>query len=215
MSGSAPMASGHGRSRVEGSRPSPPTLLGVGVDGSSSGLDAVALASLFASATAGEPMLIAVYEEPLLEGVVPGELGWRSVKRQAWAVLDATRDALLPAARMVVEPDVLAWRGLQRVVRREHRDLLVVGLGHRATDGHAGLRHSARELLGQVEWPLAIAPTGGAARTAAARSGPSVRSSTQSQSVRGEPPPRTDRPSSARYRALSSRRVRRLRQACA
>ena len=108
-------------------------------------------------------MLIAVYEEPLLEGVVPAQMGWRGVRKQARAMLVATRD-FAPSARVVVEPNLFVWRGLQRVVRREHRDLLVVGLGHRATDGHVSLGHGAQELSGNLECPLAIAPRALASR---------------------------------------------------
>jgi nucleotide-binding universal stress UspA family protein len=143
---------------------SPPALIGVGVDGSSSGRDAVALASLLASATGGELMLIAVHEEPLLEGVVPGEMGWRSVKQQAHAMLAQTRDSLAPSARIVVESDVFAWRALRRAVRRERRELLVVGSGRDAADGRVSLGRSAQELLGRLECPLAIAPEGMADR---------------------------------------------------
>jgi nucleotide-binding universal stress UspA family protein len=158
MSDRARLHGGHRRSHVDRSRASFPSLIGVGVDGSSSGRDAVVLASLVAGATGGELMLIAVYEEPLLEGVVPAEMGWRSVKTQAREMLVATRDSLAPSARIVVEPDVLVWRALQRVVRREHRDLLVVGPGQNAADGQVALGHKAQKLVERLECPLAIAP---------------------------------------------------------
>ena len=164
MSSPARIPAGRGHTHVGRSHSSPPALIGVGVDGSSSGRDAVVLASLIASATSGELMLIAVYEEPLLEGVVPAQMGWRAVKKQARAMLVATRDSLAPSARVVVEPNLFVWRGLQRVVRREHRDLLVVGSGHRATDGHVSLGHGAQKLSGNLECPLAIAPRALASR---------------------------------------------------
>ena len=122
MSSPARIPAGRGRTHVGRSHSSPPALIGVGVDGSASGRDAVVLASLIASATSGELMLIAVYEEPLLEGVVPAQMGWRTAKKQARAMLASTRDSLAPSARLVVEPNLFVWRGLQRVVRREHRD---------------------------------------------------------------------------------------------
>jgi nucleotide-binding universal stress UspA family protein len=164
MSSRGRMRSGHRRSDLARARSRPPALIGVGVDGGPSGRDAVALASLLASATGGELMLIAVYEEPLLEGVIPAEVGWRSVKQQARAMLAETRDSLAPSARIVVEPDVFAWRALRRVVRRERRELLVVGSGRDAGEGRVSLGRSAQELLGRVECPLAIAPRGMAGR---------------------------------------------------
>jgi nucleotide-binding universal stress UspA family protein len=109
MSFPARLRSGYARSHVDRPDSSPPALIGVGVDGSSSGRDAVVLGSLLASA-------------------------------------------------------VLVWRALRRVVRREHRDLLVVGSGHDAADGHVRLGRSAQELLGNLDCPLAIAPTDMATR---------------------------------------------------
>jgi nucleotide-binding universal stress UspA family protein len=164
MSSHARTRSGHRRSRADRSHVSPPALIAVGVDGGSSGRDAVALASLLASAMSGELMLIAVYEEPLLEGVIPAEVGWRSVKQQARAMLAQTRDSIAPSAGIVVEPDVFAWRALRRVVRRERRELLVVGSGRDAADGCVSLGRSAQELVGRLECPLAIAPEGMADR---------------------------------------------------
>jgi nucleotide-binding universal stress UspA family protein len=137
-----------------------PHLIGVGVDGAPGGRDAVVLAAMLAQATRAELMLIAVYEEPLLEGVVPAELGWKSVKRQARAMLARTRDSLAPQARIAVQSNALAWRGLLRVARGEHRDLIVVGSGRTATDGQVRFGERARELLGHLECPLAIAPRG-------------------------------------------------------
>jgi nucleotide-binding universal stress UspA family protein len=158
MSSSNRISSGRGRSGVESSHQSPLVRIGVGVDGSPSGRDAVVLASRLADTTGAEMMLIAVHEEPLLEGVLPREVGWRSVRSQAREMLIGTRDALAPGARLVVESDAVMWRALHRVARREHRDLLAVGSGHKATDGHVRLGNKSHELLGNLECPLAIAP---------------------------------------------------------
>jgi nucleotide-binding universal stress UspA family protein len=144
-----------------GTTPAPaPHLIGVGVDGTPGGRDAVVLASILARATSAELMLIAVYEEPLLEGVVPADLGWTSVRHQAWTMLARTRDSLAPEARTVLQVDGLVWRGLLDVARREHRDLLVVGSARQAEYGHATVGDAADELLSHLEWPLAIAPRG-------------------------------------------------------
>ena len=105
-------------------------------------------------------MLIAIYEEPLLEPVVPPGAGWTSARKQARAMLAATRDSLAPEARVVVDSNALVWRGLCRVSEREHRDLLVVGSGRRAGDGRVRLGERAQDLLYHLECPLAIAPRG-------------------------------------------------------
>ena len=132
----------------------------MGVDGHVSGRDAVVLASQLARASGGELMLIAIYEEPLLEPVVPAEAGWTSARKQARAMLAATRDSLAPEARIVVDSNALVWRGVCRVSEREHRDLLVVGSGRRAGDGQVRLGERAQDLVYHLECPLAIAPRG-------------------------------------------------------
>ena len=141
-------------------RPAAPRRIGVGVDGTPSGRDAVVLAATLAEETRAELMLIAVHEEPLLEGVVPVQVGWASSRSQEREMLARTRDSLAPQARIVVESNGLAWRGLLGVARREHRDLLVVGSSRRAGDGHARLGRDTGELVSHVECPLAIAPRG-------------------------------------------------------
>lgn len=137
-----------------------PRLIGVGVDGAPSGRDAVVLAAMLGRATQAELMLIAVFEEPLLEGVVPTELGWTSARDQAQAMLAGTRDSFAPHARIAVESNSLAWRGLLRVARLKHRDLLVVGSTRRADYGQVALGDVADELLPHLECPLAVAPRG-------------------------------------------------------
>ncbi|MBV9809794.1 MAG: universal stress protein [Solirubrobacterales bacterium] len=137
-----------------------PNRIGVGVDGGSGGRDAVVLASALARATRAELMLIAVYEEPLLEGVVPAQLGWTSVQEDARAMLARTRDSLAPQARIAVRSNALAWRGLLHVARLEHRDLLVIGSTRHANHGQVGLGNIADELQSHLECPLAVAPRG-------------------------------------------------------
>jgi len=137
-----------------------PRLIGVAVDGNASGRDAVALGSLLARATSAELMLIAVLEEPLVPVALPGGMSWTTLQEQARVVLAETRDALAPDARTVVQADSLVWRGLRYAVRQEHRDLLVVGSAGDADAGRVRLGRSARELLGHLECPVAIAPSG-------------------------------------------------------
>lgn len=135
-------------------------LIGVGVDGTASGRDAVALGSLLAGPTEAELMLIAVREEPLLAVALPAEASWSTSEKQTRTMLAQTRDSMAPGARTVVESDTLVWRALRRVVRREHRDLLVVGSAHNAENGRVRLGRSAQELLSHLECPLTVAPSG-------------------------------------------------------
>jgi nucleotide-binding universal stress UspA family protein len=67
---------------------------------------------------------------------------------------------LAPNARIAVESNSLAWRGLLRAARHKHRDLLVVGSTRRADHGQVGLGNVADELMPHLACPLAIAPRG-------------------------------------------------------
>ena len=102
-------------------------VIGVAVDGSFCGRDAVVLGSLLERATCGELMLIAVHEEPLIPVALPGGMSWSALEKRARRTLAETRDSLAPDARLTVQADVLVWRGLRHVVRREHRDLSTAG----------------------------------------------------------------------------------------
>ena len=136
-----------------------PKLVGAAVDGNSSGRDATVLGSLLARAMGAELMLIAIHEEPILPVALPGGASWTALEAQARTMLAETRDSLAPDARIMVQADVLVWRGLRRVVRHEHRDLLVVGSAQDADAKRVRLGRSAGELLGHLECPLAIAPS--------------------------------------------------------
>jgi nucleotide-binding universal stress UspA family protein len=139
---------------------SAPRLIGAAVDGTASGRDAAVLGSRLARATGAELMLIAIHEEPLLPVALPGGMSWGEIEKQARKMLAETRDSLAPEARITVHADVLLWRGLRHVVRQEHRDLLVVGSAQDAEAGVVRLGRSARELVGHLECPLAVAPAG-------------------------------------------------------
>ena len=139
---------------------SAPKLIGAGVDGNPPGRDAVVLGSTLARATGAGLMLIAVHQEPLVPVALPGEMSWAALERRARTMLAEMRDSLAPDARIMVHADVLVWRGLCHAVRHEHRDLLVVGSAHNAEAGYVRLGRSAGGLLGHLECPLAIAPSG-------------------------------------------------------
>src|SRR5690348_15883317 len=116
-----------------------PSLIAAAVDGHPGGRDAAALGSMLASATAAELMLVSVYEEPLLESVLPAEKGWRTGRKQARTMLAHTRDSFAPNARIVVRSNSIAPRGLREIVRLEHRDLLILGSTRRAAEGRIGI----------------------------------------------------------------------------
>ncbi|MBV8733869.1 MAG: universal stress protein, partial [Solirubrobacterales bacterium] len=143
-----------------GANRSPLARIGVGFDGGPSGRDAVILASLLASVTHADLMLIAGVEEPIVATVAPAGMDAISVRRQTQAMLAATKDSLVPGARTVVHLDAHVRRGLRHVARREHCDLLVVGSDRRARAGRTALGERSQEVLCHLACPLAIAPSG-------------------------------------------------------
>ncbi|HLY49459.1 MAG TPA: universal stress protein [Solirubrobacteraceae bacterium] len=130
------------------------------MDGTPYARDAVVLAALLGEATGAELMLIAVVEEPLVLLPSPNEGTWKTIQKQARTLLEETRAALAPNARIVVQTGTLVWRTLENVARRQHRDLLVIGSGRRGPDGQVHLGQDARALLGELECALAVAPRG-------------------------------------------------------
>jgi len=132
--------------------------IAVGVDGRPEGNDAVALGAMLAKATDAELMLVAVHPEPLV--VLPEEMNWKSLELQAATLLRETRDAMAPHARLVVETDLSVPRALERVVRRERRDLLVVGSSRHGPEGRVRIGKRTRQLLSHFKSALAIAPRG-------------------------------------------------------
>jgi nucleotide-binding universal stress UspA family protein len=136
----------------------PPLLVAAGVDGYPEGRDAAALGAMLASATDGELLLVAVHPEPFV--VLPPELGWTTMREQAEAALRQTRDELAPGARIVVETDWSVPRALERGVRREHRNLLVLGSSRRGPEGKIGIGKRTRQLLCHFRCALAVAPRG-------------------------------------------------------
>jgi nucleotide-binding universal stress UspA family protein len=80
--------------------------------------------------------------------------------KQAEALLRETRDAVAPDARIDVETDSSVPRALERVVIREHRDLLVVGSSRRGPEGRVRIGKRTRQLLCDSRCALAVAPRG-------------------------------------------------------
>ena len=132
--------------------------IAVGVDGFPEGNDAVVLGMVLARATSADLMLVAVHLDPLV--MPPIGLSWSTLRKETHAMLRKARSAFAPAARLVVETDLSVPRALQRVVHREHRDLLVMGSSRHAPEGKVRIGKRTRQLLCHFESPLAIAPRG-------------------------------------------------------
>ncbi len=144
-------------SRGTGSTGQSPARIAVGINGYPEGRDAAVLAVSIANVTGAELMLVAVHPAPLV--VVPDELGWAELHKQAEKLLRETRDQLAPGARITVETDWSVPRALARVVAREHRDLLIVGSSRRAPEGRVRIG-GTRQVLSHFERALAVAPRG-------------------------------------------------------
>lgn len=127
------------------------------VDLNAEGRDAVVLATALAEATGAELMLVTI--EPDLALVVPGVPRER-MRQETEEMLRRTRNELAPGARMQIDRDLSAARGLHRLVHTHHRDLLVLGSGGHGEPGRVTLGHVTRQLLDDLPCALAIAPRG-------------------------------------------------------
>ena len=136
--------------------------IAVGVDGRAEGRDAACLAVMVAGVTGAELMLVAVDTAPPV--AIPPKLDQAAMRERAGTVLRELRDLMAPEARTLVETDWSVPRALERVVRREQQDLLVVGSSRHAPDGRTRIGRRTRQLLGDAQCTLAVAPRGLCAR---------------------------------------------------
>jgi nucleotide-binding universal stress UspA family protein len=130
----------------------------VGVDGYPEGLDATVLAAAIAKARDADVMLVTVHTDPFV--VLPRGMSWRTVQEEATEQLRGTRDTHHPAARIRVETDISVARAMSRIVRQEHRDLVIVGSSRHAPTGQVRIGKRTRQLLGHFDCALAVAPRG-------------------------------------------------------
>jgi nucleotide-binding universal stress UspA family protein len=114
--------------------------IAVGVDGYPEGRDAVVLGQAIAQALGADLLLVSVHADPII--VVPAEMSWKALEGQAQKMLWRARDELAPGARVDVETDLSIPRALERVVRREHRDLLVLGSSRHVDEGRVSDRQA-------------------------------------------------------------------------
>jgi nucleotide-binding universal stress UspA family protein len=134
------------------------TRIAVGVHGFPEGEDAAVLGTALSRAMGAELLLVTVQSDPLV--LPPLGVNWATLREEARSALRTARTAHAPNARTVVEIDFSVPRGLQRVVRREHRDLLVVGSSRHAENGRVRIGKRTRQLLCRFECPLAVAQRG-------------------------------------------------------
>jgi nucleotide-binding universal stress UspA family protein len=143
----------------------PPILslrrIAAAVDPYPEGQDAAALAAALTAAlspaTGAELMLLSV--EPDLPLIIPG-LDRRRIREETTAMLASTRAVWAPEARTGIESDLSVPRGLERMVRAQHRDLLVLGSSRHAPEGDVAIARRTRQLMHELECSLAIAPRG-------------------------------------------------------
>jgi len=147
-------------SKQQGRVPRTPAVahIAAGIDGFPEGRDAATLGRLLAEATGAELMLVAVHAAPLLPQ--PPELSYARLRKESQRILREVRDSFAPGARTVTATDHSVPRSLQRVVRRHHRDLLVVGSSRLGPEGRVRIGKRTRQLLCNFECALAVAPRG-------------------------------------------------------
>jgi nucleotide-binding universal stress UspA family protein len=132
--------------------------IAVGIDGFDGGNDAALLGQVLADATGADLLLTAVLVDPLV--VMPEVMSWETVHKEAETAVRAARDKLAPGARVKVETDLFVARALERVVRQDRRDLLVVGSSRFGNPEKITIGRCTRQLLQDARYALAVAPKG-------------------------------------------------------
>lgn len=139
-----------------------PRRIAAAIDARSAGQDAAALSA--ALADAGDADLVLASIEPDLRRLVPG-CDTKLLHSETLAMLSETRGRWAGSARVWADHDRTVAHGLQRMVREERRDLLVVGSSRRAPLGEVAIGRLTRGLLHDLPCPVAIAPSGLAGRS--------------------------------------------------
>jgi len=127
------------------------------VDSHPEGQDAAMLAAAIARATGGDVTLLAI--EPDLPLVVPG-LDWRRVRRETVAMLDRLQATYMPKAHTTIDTDLSIAQGIERVLRHNESDLVVVGSSRNAEVGEVAIGRHTRQLLQGCKCALAVAARG-------------------------------------------------------
>jgi nucleotide-binding universal stress UspA family protein len=134
-----------------------PASIVVGVDGTGSGLDAVALAVRVARAT-GDPLLLAcIYPGDGRSGVDDDA----AVQRPASSALEAARELVGEVAvEYRTAPSSSPARGLAELAEQEDAAMVVVGSHRRGAFGRVASGVTAERLLHGSGCPVAVAPRG-------------------------------------------------------
>lgn len=127
------------------------------IDTSPESEDAAVLAAAIAGTTKADLMLIAI--EPELPLMIPGG-DWRRMRHETEALLSRVRGSYAPGARFAIDVDLSAPRGLHRLAVREHRQLVALGSRPGGPVGEVSIGRKTRQLLGELDCALAIAPSG-------------------------------------------------------
>jgi nucleotide-binding universal stress UspA family protein len=131
-----------------------PERIAAAVDSHREGDDAAILAATIARAVDGDLILASV--EPELPLVIPGA-DWRRMRRETTTMLDRTRRAFAAQARLAIDSDLSAARGLKRVLGLEHRQLVVCGSSRGGQTGKVTIGPTTRQLVEDARYALAIA----------------------------------------------------------
>ena len=132
------------------------------VDDRPEGRDAAVLLHHLASALGAEAMLIAIEHDIAM--LLP-LAAWSGIRRDTIRMLGRVREDLAPDARTVAGRHTSVVRGVEQIVARDHRQLLVLGSSGRGPEGQVSIGHTARQLLHDLSCPLAVAPRGLAGRS--------------------------------------------------
>jgi nucleotide-binding universal stress UspA family protein len=129
-----------------------------GCDGSEESRAAVALAAAIARASGATLSLVGVYPSSFFP--VPGSTDRGTLRGEAKAALTSARDELAPGALTDTVSDFSVPRALRHYAARWRADLLVIGSDPAAPSGQAAVSRRGRQLLGDLQCPLALAQRG-------------------------------------------------------
>jgi nucleotide-binding universal stress UspA family protein len=130
----------------------------IGVDGYAEGNDAARLGSVLAQALDARVTLLGVHLDPLVLPITGFD--FEELEKEEHRILRRARDAFAPDADLKTETDLSVPRALHRVARRDGCDVLVVGSSRRGAEGRVQIGRRTRQLLSDLECPLAVAPRG-------------------------------------------------------
>lgn len=131
------------------------------IDTHDEGQDAAALGAAIADAAGADLMLVSI--EPDLPLILPG-VNWKRARHETEGLLDRTRSAFAQGAETAIDTDLSIPRGIERVIRNNRRDLVVVGSSRHGQAGTVSIARCTRLLLHELEAAVAIAPRGLSAR---------------------------------------------------